>query len=134
MKYAIPLWLILITATLCVSTAFGQVKYVDLSNGKKVVLKGRVRRDAPPFYAFDGKPGQQLIVRLISSDPRVVFSVDVVYNIQGQVITSEQIVDGKRSWTGPLPDANSDQFGVGVSTRAGHAAFTLEITLREARM
>lgn len=130
MKHAIPLGLILIVSALCASTAFGQVKYVDLAGGKKLVLKGRARPGAVPFYVFNAKPGQLLSVRLISPDRKVEFSVDVVYNIEGPEIVSDSIVEGKRSWSGKLPDSNSDQFGVGVTTRAGRAAYTLEITLR----
>ena len=129
-KHAMPLGLILFVPMLCASNAFGQVKYVEFPNSEKVVLKGLVRPGAAPFYVFNAKPGQLLSVRLLSPDRNVRFSLDVVYNIEGSVITSDAIVEGKRHWTGRLPESNSDQFGVGVTTRTGRVAYTLEITLR----
>ena len=129
-KHSLPLGLILIITALLASTAFGQVKYVDLAAGKKLVLKGRAPTGAVPFYVFNARPGQLLSVRLLSPDRNVRFSIDVVYNVEGPVITSDAIVEGKRNWTGRLPESNSDQFGVGVTTRTGRVAYTLEITLR----
>jgi hypothetical protein len=128
-KHSLPLGLILIITALSASTAFGQVKYVDLAAGKKLVLKGRTRPGAVPFYVFNARPGQLLSVHLLSPDRNVRFGVDVVYNIEGSVITSDAIVEGKRDWTGKLPESDSDQFGVGVTTRTARAGYTLEITL-----
>ncbi len=121
--------LVLIISTLCAPATFGQVKFVDLPNGKKVVLKGQLRAGGQRFYVFKARAGQTLTARLISPNRRAVFSVDVVYNID-EPIVSDMIVEGKRSWSGPLPDENSDQFGIGVTTPSGPAAYRLEITLR----
>jgi hypothetical protein len=129
-KHAMRLGLILFVASLCASNAFGQVKYVELPNGKKVVLKGLVRPGGAPFYVFNAKPGQQLSVRLISPNRHVEFGIDVVFNIDGPEIVSDAIVEEKTIWSGHLPELDSNQFGIGVKTRAGRAAYTLEITLR----
>jgi hypothetical protein len=71
-----------------------------------------------------------LSVRLISPNRHVEFGIDVVFNIDGPEIVSDAIVEEKTIWSGHLPELDSNQFGIGVKTRAGRAAYTLEITLR----
>ena len=122
--------LVMVISILGASVASGQVEYVDLPLGQKVVLKRQLRPGGQFFYAFTAKPGQTLTARLISANRRVVFSVDVVYNIRGPEIVSDTIVEGKRIWSGSLPDSSSDDFGVGVSSPVGRASYTLELTLR----
>lgn len=121
--------LMLVISALCAPAAFGQVKFVDLAKGKKVVLKGQVRPGGVRFYAFNAKPGQNLTARLISANRRAVFSIDVIYNI-AEPIVSDVIEEGKTSWSGRLPELNSELFGIGVTTPRGQAAYRLEVTLR----
>jgi hypothetical protein len=111
-------------------TAFGQVKFIDLAPGKKVVLKGRVHRGDVLTYAFTAKSGQQLTVRLISTNKKAVLDIGAIFNIQGDVIVSDSIESGTVSWSGRIPEFDTRQFGVSVSTPRGTAVFSLEITLR----
>lgn len=127
-KTEVLIGLLLVISTLRAPPAFGQVKSVNLPNGKTVMLRGQVRPGGVRFYVFKAKSGQSLTVRLISPN-RAVFSLDVVYNL-AEPIVSDVIEEGKTSWSGRLPELNSDLFGVGVTTPAGLAAYRLEITLR----
>lgn len=120
---------VFLVLTMCMADGFGQAKYIELPAGKKLVLKGELPAGRERFYTFEAKPGQTLTARLISANRRAAFSVDAVYNI-GPPIVSETVVEGKTSWSGRLPDLNSNQFGIEVSTPSGRAAYRLEITLR----
>ena len=107
-----------------VNAANVQTKGLNLTKGKKVILRRQVRAGVERLYTFEAQPGQRLSVLLLSADKRAVFSV----NNQGRN-EYESFETDKREWTGRLPESDNGIYSIAVTTSWSAARYTLEITL-----
>jgi hypothetical protein len=105
--------------------ASAQVKNINLQKGKKTVLKGQVRKGGERLYTFEAEKGQTLNVRLLSTQKKAIFSVNLQSREEYEIIE-----DNRTEWSGILPESESGIYSIAVKSNKGLQVFTLEITLK----
>ncbi|MGI8641121.1 MAG: hypothetical protein ACR2MG_14395 [Pyrinomonadaceae bacterium] len=120
------LLVLIATVVLCLlATNFvsAQDKHIRLVKGKKLVLKGNVSDQADRSYFFKAKKGQNIIIKLIGRD--AVFILFAQHNFDAETFSEET-----KLWSGKLPNADSGEYAIRLSSYHKVASYTLEILLR----
>ncbi len=100
-----------------------QDKNIKLVKGRKMVIKGEVSDQKDRTYFFKAKKEQNFTIKLIGRD--AVFILAAQHNFDSEDFTEET-----KSWSGKLPNADSGEYAIRLSSNYKVASYTLEITLK----
>lgn len=114
---------ILILSLLTANLAAAQDKNIKVFKGRKLIIKGEVSDQKDRTYFFKAKKGQTLTVKLIGRDAVFVLAAQHSFD-------SENFTEETRIWSGKLPNADSGEYAIRLSSYHKVASFTLEITLK----
>ena len=110
-------------ALLFANFANAQDKNIKLVKGRKMIIKSEVSDKKDRTYFFKAKKGQNFKIKLIGRD--AVFILAAQHNFDSENFTEET-----KSWTGKLPNADSGEYAIRLSSNYKVASYTLEITLK----
>ena len=97
-------------------------KRIKLVSGRKLVLKGQVYEGDDFSYNFKARKGQTLTVKLTGRD------ADFTVNTLDQEVYP--ITKVTKFWSGKLPEDNTNEYSIKLTSNYKSASYTLEVTLR----
>ena len=97
-------------------------KRIKLVSGRKLVLKGQVYEGDDFSYNFKARKGQTLTVKLTGRD------ADFMVNTLDQEVYP--ITKVTKFWSGKLPEDNTNEYSIKLTSNYKSASYTLEVTLR----
>jgi len=106
-----------------INFANAQDKNIKLVKGRKMVIKGEVSDQKDRTYFFKAKKGQNFTIKLTGRD--AVFTLFAQHTFD-----AETIIEETKSWAGKLPNADSGEYAIRLSSNYKVASYTLEITLK----
>lgn len=122
-KKLIVMFGIMFVGLLLTNFANAQDKNIKLVKGRKTVIKGEVSDQKDRTYFFKAKKGQNFTIKLTGRD--AVFILAAQHNFDSENFTEET-----KSWSGKLPNADSGEYAIRLSSNYKVASYTLEITLK----
>lgn len=114
---------IVILSLLTANFVTAQDKNIKLVKGRKLILKGEVSDQKDRTFFFKAKKGQNFTIKLIGRD--AVFVLAAQHKFDSESFTGET-----KTWSGKLPQADSGEYAIRLSSYYKVASFTLEITLK----
>jgi hypothetical protein len=114
---------IVILSLLTANFVTAQDKNIRVVKGRKLVLKGEVSNQKDRTFFFKAKKGQSFTIKLTGRDAVLILAAQHKFD-------SENYTQETKSWSGKLPQADSGEYAIRLSSNYKVASFTLEITLK----
>jgi hypothetical protein len=114
---------IIVLSWLTANSVIAQDKNIKVVKGRKLILKSEVSDQKDRTYFFKAKKGQTLVIKLTGRDAIFVLAAQHKFD-------SEDVSGETKSWSGKLPQADSGEYAIRLSSYYKVASYILEITLK----